>query len=166
MDRTTWDLWVGIFVAVGIAAMIGLAMKVGNLTSTHLGPTYRVQAYYENIGGLKVRAPVKSSGVVVGRVADIRFDNKKYEALVTLDIDTRYQFPKDTIAAIFTSGLLGEQYVGLEAGGEDEMLKNGDKIEQTQGAVVLEKLISQFLYNKASENGNDSGAKNGAKTAE
>ena len=166
MDRTTWDLWVGIFVAVGIAAMIGLAMKVGNLTSTHLGPTYRVQAYYENIGGLKVRAPVKSSGVVVGRVSEISFDNKKYEALVTLDIDNRFQFPKDTIAAIFTSGLLGEQYVGLEAGGEEEVLKNGDKIEQTQGAVVLEKLISQFLYNKASENSNNSNAKNEDKKAE
>ncbi|MCX7628388.1 MAG: outer membrane lipid asymmetry maintenance protein MlaD [Methylophilaceae bacterium] len=166
MNRTTWDLWVGIFVAVGIAAMIGLAMKVGNLTSTHLGPTYRVYAYYNNIGGLKVRAPVKSSGVVVGRVADISFDNKKFEALVALDIDTRYQFPKDTIAAIFTSGLLGEQYVGLEAGGEEEMLKNGDKIEQTQGAVVLEKLISQFLYSKASESSTAPSAKSENKTVE
>jgi phospholipid/cholesterol/gamma-HCH transport system substrate-binding protein len=166
MDRTTLDLWVGIFVAAGIAALIGLAMKVGNLTSTNLGKTYTVQAFYENIGGLKVRAPVKSAGVVVGRVAGISFDNKKYEAMVTLDIDTSYKFPKDTIAAIFTSGLLGEQYVGLEAGGEDDVLKDGDKIESTQGAVVLEKLISQFLYNKASEGGSNSDSKNSDKKAE
>jgi len=165
MDRTTLDLWVGIFVAAGIAALIGLAMKVGNLTSTNIGETYTVQAAYENIGGLKVRAPVKSAGVVVGRVADIRFDNKKFEAVVTLNIDTSYQFPRDTIAAIFTSGLLGEQYVGLEAGAEDDMLKDGDKIESTQGAVVLEKLISQFLYNKASE-GNGSEGGNSDKKAE
>ncbi len=165
MDRTTLDLWVGIFVAVGIAALIGLAMKVGNLTSSNIGKTYTVKAYYENIGGLKVRAPVKSAGVVVGRVADISFDNKKFEALVTLNIDTSYKFPKDTIAAIFTSGLLGEQYVGLEAGAEDDVLKEGDKIESTQGAVVLEKLISQFLYNKASE-GSNSDAKKSDKKAE
>lgn len=165
MDRTTLDLWVGLFVAAGIAALIGLAMKVGNLTSTNIGKTYTVQAYYENIGGLKVRAPVKSAGVVVGRVADISFDNKKFEALVTLNIDTNYKFPKDTIAAIFTSGLLGEQYVGLEAGGEDDVLKEGDKIESTQGAVVLEKLISQFLYNKASEGGSNSDSKNSEKKA-
>ncbi len=166
MDRTTLDLWVGIFVAVGIAALIALAMKVGNLTSTNIGKTYTVQAYYENIGGLKVRAPVKSAGVVVGRVAEISFDNKKFEALVTLDIDTSYQFPKDTIAAIFTSGLLGEQYVGLEAGAEDDVLKDGDKIESTQGAVVLEKLISQFLYNKASEGNSNSDSTNSDKKAE
>ncbi len=160
------DLWVGIFVAAGIAALIALAMKVGNLTSSNLGKTYTVQAYYENIGGLKVRAPVKSAGVVVGRVAEISFDNRKFEALVTLNIDTTYKFPRDTIASILTSGLLGEQYVGLEAGGEDDMLKEGDKIESTQGAVVLEKLISQFLYNKASEGNNSSDATNSDKKAE
>jgi phospholipid/cholesterol/gamma-HCH transport system substrate-binding protein len=160
------DLWVGIFVAAGVAALIALAMKVGNLTSSNLGKTYTVQAYYENIGGLKVRAPVKSAGVVVGRVAEISFDNKKFEALVTLNIDTSYKFPRDTIASILTSGLLGEQYVGLEAGGEDDMLKEGDKIESTQGAVVLEKLISQFLYNKASEGNNSSDATNSDKKAE
>ncbi len=160
------DLWVGIFVAAGVAALIALAMKVGNLTSSNLGKTYTVQAYYENIGGLKVRAPVKSAGVVVGRVAEISFDNKKFEALVTLNIDTSYKFPRDTIASILTSGLLGEQYVGLEAGGEDDMLKEGDKIESTQGAVVLEKLISQFLYNKASEGNSNSGATNSDKKAE
>ncbi|HQR59749.1 MAG TPA: outer membrane lipid asymmetry maintenance protein MlaD [Methylophilaceae bacterium] len=151
MDRTTLDLWVGIFVAMGVAALFGLAMKVGNLTSSQLGATYNVTAAFENIGGLKARAPVKSAGVLVGRVESIRFDDKTYEAVVTLGIDTRYGFPKDTFANIYTSGLLGEQYIGLDPGGDDAMLKNGDKIAHTQDAVVLEKLISQFLYSKASE---------------
>lgn len=151
MERTTMDLWVGIFVAVGIAAMIGLAMKVGNLSSNNLGETYNLTAAFENIGGLKVRAPVKSAGVVVGRIDDIKFDDKAYEALVTVKLSSRYHFPKDTIATIYTSGLLGEQYIGLEAGGDQAMFANGDKIGKTQDAVVLEKLISQFLYSKASE---------------
>lgn len=153
MDRTTLDLWVGIFVAVGVAALIGLAMKVGNLTSNQIGETYAVTAAFENIGGLKSRAPVKSAGVVVGRVDSIQFDNETFEALVTLKIDKHYNFPKDTFANIYTSGLLGEQYVGLDAGGDDVVLKNGDKITHTQDAVVLEKMISQFLYNKASDGG-------------
>ncbi len=151
MDRTTIDLWVGVFVALGVAALLGLAMKVGNLTSNKLGDTYSVSAAFENIGGLKPNAPVKSAGVVVGRVTDIKFDSKAFEAVVTIKIDKRYEFPKDTFANIYTAGLLGEQYLGLEAGGEDDVLKNGDKITQTQDAVVLEKMISQFLYNKASE---------------
>lgn len=137
--------------ALGVAALLGLAMKVGNLTSNKIGDTYSVSAAFENIGGLKPNAPVKSAGVVVGRVADISFDAKSYEAVVTIRIDERYEFPKDTFANIYTAGLLGEQYIGLEAGGEDDVLKNGDKITQTQDAVVLEKMISQFLYNKASE---------------
>lgn len=151
MERATIDLWVGIFVALGFAALLGLAMKVGNLTASDIDETYQVSAYFENIGGLKVRAPVKSAGVVVGRVDEIKFDDEKKEALVTMHIDTRYHFDTDTNASILTSGLLGEQYVGLEAGGEEKLLKDGDKIKMTQGAVVLEKLISQFLYNKASE---------------
>lgn len=151
MDRTTIDLWVGVFVALGVAALLGLAMKVGNLTSNKLGDTYSVSAAFENIGGLKPNAPVKSAGVVVGRVTDISFDSKAYEAVVTIKIDKRFEFPKDTFANIYTAGLLGEQYLGLEAGGEDDVLKNGDKITQTQDAVVLEKMISQFLYSKASE---------------
>lgn len=151
MDRTTIDLWVGVFVALGVAALLGLAMKVGNLTSSNIGETYSVSAAFENIGGLKPNAPVKSAGVVVGRVANIAFDPKAYEAVVTIKIDQRYSFPKDTFANIYTAGLLGEQYIGLEAGGEDDALKNGDKITQTQDAVVLEKMISQFLYSKASE---------------
>lgn len=155
MDRTTIDLWVGVFVALGVAALLGLAMKVGNLTTGKLGETYSVTAAFENIGSLKPRAPVKSAGVVVGRIEDIKFDSTTYEAIVTIDIDKRYPFPKDTFANIYTAGLLGEQYVGLEAGGDDETLKNGDKIMQTQDAVVLEKMISQFLYSKASETKED-----------
>ncbi len=151
MERTTIDLWVGIFVALGIAALLGLAMKVGNLTSTKIGVTYSVTAAFENIGGLKRNAPVKSAGVVVGRVHNIIFNTKRYEAEVTIDIDKRYAFPTDTFANIYTSGLLGEQYVGLEAGGDEDILKDGDKIIQTQSAVVLEKMISQFLFSKASE---------------
>ena len=158
MERTTIDLWVGFFVALGVAAILGLALKVGNLTSSNIGETYTVTAGFENIGGLKPRAPVKSAGVVIGRVDGIRFDAKTYEAQVTLKLDKRYAFPKDTFANIYTAGLLGEQYVGLEAGGEEVNLKEGDRITQTQDAVVLEKMISQFLYNKASENKSDSKA--------
>ena len=151
MERTTIDLWVGIFAAAGAAALLGLAMKVGNLTSNTIGETYTVTAAFENIGGLKPRAPVKSAGVVVGRVDAIQFDTETYEAKVTLKVDKRYPFPKDTFANIYTAGLLGEQYIGLEAGGDTVSLQNGDKITHTQDAVVLEKMISQFLYNKASE---------------
>lgn len=151
MERTTIDLWVGIFVALGVAALLGLAMKVGNLTTSTIGETYAVTADFENIGGLKIRAPVKSAGVVVGRISDIRFDSSNFEAIVSLELDKRYKFPKDTFASIYTAGLLGEQYLGLEAGGDEDVLKNGDKIIHTQDAVVLEKMISQFLYNKASD---------------
>ena len=151
MERTTIDIWVGIFAAAGIAALMGLAMKVGNLTTTSIGETYTVTAAFENVGGLKPRAPVKSAGVVVGRVDNIRFDGKTFEAIVTLKVDKRFPFPKDTFANIYTAGLLGEQYIGLEAGGDPDVLENGDKIMQTQDAVVLEKMISHFLYNKASE---------------
>ena len=151
MERTTIDLWVGIFAVAGAAALLGLALKVGNLTSGTVGETYTVTAAFENIGGLKARAPVKSAGVVVGRVEGIQFDNKTYEALVTIKVDKRYAFPKDTFANIYTAGLLGEQYIGLEAGGDEQPLKEGDRISHTQDAVVLEKMISQFLYSKASE---------------
>lgn len=151
MSRTTIDLWVGIFVALGVAALFGLAMKVGNLTSSDVGDTYEVNAAFDNVGGLKPRAPIKSAGVVVGRVGDISFDTTTYEAVVKLNIDKRFDFPADTFANIYTAGLLGEQYIGLEAGGDEILLKDGDKIAYTQDAVVLEKMISQFLYNKASE---------------
>ena len=151
MERTTIDLWVGIFVALGVAALLGLAMKVGNLTTSNIGETYTVTANFGNIGGLKPRAPVKSAGVVVGRVADIQFDPATFLAVVSLNVDKRYNFTKDTFANIYTAGLLGEQYVSLEVGGDEANLANGDKITQTQDAVVLEKMIGQFLYNKASE---------------
>ena len=163
MERTTIDLWVGIFVALGVAALIGLATKVGNLTTSHIGETYNVTANFENIGGLKPRAPVKSAGVVVGRVSDIKFDAATFEAVISIAIDKRYQFPKDTFANIYTAGLLGEQYIGLEAGGDEVNLANNDKITQTQDAIVLEKMISQFLYSKASEApAETTGAKNGS----
>lgn len=149
MQRLTLDLWVGIFVVAGIAALLFLALKVGNMTGFERGSTYTVRAEFENIGGLKPRAPVKSAGVVVGRVSEIGFDNQSYEAVVTIRLDERFKFPRDTSASIMTSGLLGEQYIALEAGGEEAMLAEGDKLKLTQGAVVLENLIGQFLYNKA-----------------
>ena len=151
MNRSMIDLWVGIFVAVGFAALLFLALKVGNLATFSAGETYNVQARFVNIGSLKVRAPIKSAGVVVGRVADIRFDNETFEALVSMNLDQHYQFPRDSTAKILTSGILGEQYIGLEAGGDGVMLKNADRVRLTQSAVVLENLISQFLFNKAAE---------------
>lgn len=151
MERTALDLWVGVFVAAGLAALLVLAFKVGNMSSFNVSDGYTVTAQFDNIGGLKPRAAVKSAGVVVGRVSQIAFDDKTYEATVTLSLDKRYTFPKDTIAAILTSGLLGEQYIGLDAGGSDKKLANGDKIRITQSAVVLENLISQFLYSKAAD---------------
>ena len=151
MKRTTLDLWVGFFVAIGLASLLFLAIKVGTLTPASSSETYALQARFGNIGGLKVRAPIKSAGVVVGRVKDIRFDQESYLAIVTLDVNANYRFPRDTFATINTSGLLGEQYVGFEAGGDEDMLKSGDFIKKTQDAMVLEKLISQFMYNKASE---------------
>jgi phospholipid/cholesterol/gamma-HCH transport system substrate-binding protein len=151
MNRSMIDLWVGVFVAAGLAGLLFLALKVGNLATFSTNQTYQVEAKFANIGGLKVRGPVKSAGVVVGRVADIRFDNESYEAIVSLTIDTSYKFPRDTTAKILTSGILGEQYIGLEAGGDGVMLKQGDRLRLTQSAVVLENLISQFLFNKAAE---------------
>lgn len=151
MNRSAVDLWVGIFVALGIAALLFLSLKVGNLAGGNLQQPYTLTAKFDNIGGLKVRGPVKSAGVVVGRVNDISFDAQTYEAVVTMNIDSRYQFPKDTYASILTAGLLGEQYIGLDAGSSDTMLAAGGRFMRTQSAVVLEKLISQFLFNKAAE---------------
>lgn len=160
MNRATIDLWVGIFVAIGLGSLLFLALKVGNLASSSTGETYRIEAKFDNIGGLKVRGPIKSAGVVVGRVTDIRLDARDYVAVVGMQIDSRYQFPRDTFATINTSGLLGEQYIGLEIGGDTEMLKNGEAIGKTQSAVVLEKLISQFMFSKAAD---DSGGSNDKK---
>ncbi|MCX7161810.1 MAG: outer membrane lipid asymmetry maintenance protein MlaD [Betaproteobacteria bacterium] len=153
MSRTTLDLWVGFFVAVGLGALLFLALKVGNLASSSSGETYAIKAKFDNIGGLKVRGAVKSAGVVVGRVTEISFDPEAYLAAVTIQVDARYKFPRDTFATINTSGLLGEQYIGFEVGGDTAMLKAGDTIKKTQSAVVLEKLISQFMFNKAAEDG-------------
>lgn len=151
MSRQNVDFWVGCFVLLGLAALVFLALKVGNLSSFSLAETYDVEARFDNIGGLKVRAPVKSAGVVVGRIARVGFDDKTFEGVVTMELEKRYRFPKDTSAKILTSGLLGEQYVGLEPGGDSKMLAANDRITRTQSAVVLENLIGQFLYNKAAE---------------
>jgi phospholipid/cholesterol/gamma-HCH transport system substrate-binding protein len=151
MSKTVLDLWVGLFVIAGVAALLFLALKVGSMSAVNTSDSYQVVARFDNIGGLKPRAPVKSAGVVVGRVADIQFDNETFEAAVTLRLDKRYAFPKDTSAAIMTSGLLGEQYIGLEAGGDSVKLKDKDRVLITQSAVVLENLIGQFLYGKAQE---------------
>jgi len=151
MERSTMDLWVGIFVIIGFGALLFLALKVGNLSVGTTGATYTVIARFDNIGGLKGRAPVRASGVVVGRVSAIAFDNTRYEANVIVTLDAKYKFPKDTTASILTSGILGENYVGLDAGGDSEMLKDGDKIQITQSAVVLERLIGQFLFDKAQQ---------------
>ncbi len=151
MSRKLLDLWVGIFVAMGLAGVLFLALKVGNLSAGNFAETYPLTAKFANIGGLKVRAPVKSAGVVVGRVADIRFDHKHYKAVVTFHINECYRFPRDTFALILTAGLLGEQYIGLDPGGDEKMLQANDVITKTQSAVVLESLISQFMFNKASE---------------
>jgi len=151
MQRTTIDLWVGIFVVAGIAALVMLAMKVGNLGTYNVSEAYQVHAYFSNIGGLKPKASIKSAGVLVGRVTEITLDTARYEAKVVMSLDKRYQFPKDTFANILTSGLLGEQYIGLMPGGDEEMLKNGEQVKKTQSAVVLEELIGKFLYSKAAE---------------
>jgi len=154
MDRKILDLWVGIFVAAGLAALLVLALKVSNASTTfNTSDSYTVIAEFDNIGGLKPRAPVKSAGVLVGRVESIGFDNQKFVARVELKLDKRYQFPTDSSASILTSGLLGEQYIGLEGGAEDALLGDGDRMKLTQSAVVLERLIGQFLYGKAAEGG-------------
>ena len=151
MNRRTIDVWVGVFVMIGLGAVLFLALKVANLSSFSAAESYQVKAKFDNIGGLKVRAPVKVAGVVIGRVSDVRFDNETFEAVVSFSVDKRYQFPRDTSAKILTSGLLGEQYIGLAAGGDTVNLKDGDTLKLTQSAVVLENLISQFLYSKAAD---------------
>ena len=149
MNRSTIDLWVGFFVVIGIAAIAFLSLKVGNLTSVSSAPGYHLEASFDNIGGLKMRAPVKAAGVVVGRVERIDLDPHTYQARVSMKIDRGYQFTRDTIASILTSGLLGEVYIGLDVGGDTQMLADGGKIAKTQSAMVLEKLIGQFLFDKA-----------------
>lgn len=161
MERTTLDMWVGAFVVGGLIALLILAFKVGNLSGFDGSETYRVYGKFDNIGGLKTKAPVKSSGVVVGRVAGIQFDNKTFQALVEIRLSKNYLFPKDTSAAILTSGLLGEQYIGLEAGGDEKNLTDGDNFMLTQSAMVLEQLIGQFIFSKAAEEGDDKNSAQG-----
>jgi phospholipid/cholesterol/gamma-HCH transport system substrate-binding protein len=162
MEKKNYDLWVGLFVLLGLAALLFLALKAANLAGFQSGGTYAVTARFDNIGGLKAHAPVKSAGVVVGRIDTIKFDSKTYQATVAMNIDSQYNFPKDSSAKILTAGLLGEQYIGLDAGGDDKPLVTGDRIKQTQSAIVLETLISQFIYSKAS----DSAPKDAAPAAE
>jgi phospholipid/cholesterol/gamma-HCH transport system substrate-binding protein len=153
LNRSALDLWVGTFVAIGIGAVLFLALKVGNLISFGSTPGYRLEARFDNIGGLKLRASVKAAGVVVGRVERIRLDPTTYQAVVTVKIDEGYQFTTDTIASILTSGLLGDVYIGLDAGGDTKMLTDGGTLAKTQSGIVLEKLIGQFLFDKAATGG-------------
>lgn len=153
MQRSKNDVWVGLFVLIGAAAILFLALQSANLLSLNFQTTYAVSAKFQNVGGLKPKAAVRSGGVVVGRVQDISFDDKTYQARVVLALESRYVFPKDSSLKILTSGLLGEQYIGIEAGAETKNLAAGDTVGATQSAVVLENLIGQFLYRKASDSG-------------
>ena len=153
MAKKSIETLVGLFVLLGILGLVFLALKTANLGNLGRADTYRLQARFDNIGGLKVRAPVRSAGVTVGNVTAITLDPKSYQGVVTIEVDRRYQFPKDTSAKILTAGLLGDQYIGLEAGGDDKSLEAGQTIAQTQSAVVLESLIGQLLTGKAAEAG-------------
>jgi len=153
MGRKGIETLVGVFVLLGLIAVVFLALKAANLASFSTGPTYAITARFDNIGGLKVRAPVKSAGVTVGRVTGIALDPQSYQGRVTMELDAGVKFPADTSAKILTSGLLGDQYIGLEPGGSDKSLEGGSQIRMTQSAVVLENLIGQFLYNRAAEGG-------------
>lgn len=159
MQSSRHDTLVGLFVLLGCAALLFLALKAGNLLSMSFDETYQLVAKFDNIGGLKARAPVKSAGVVIGRVESISFDDKTFQAKVVINLHKGLAFPKDSSAKILTAGLLGEQYIGLEPGAEEKNLEAGDVIKQTQSAVVLENLIGQFLYNKAADSGTPAEAK-------
>jgi phospholipid/cholesterol/gamma-HCH transport system substrate-binding protein len=151
MQRSKNDVWVGLFVLIGGAALLFLALKSANLLTLNFDKSYPITAKFDNIGGLKPQAAVKSAGVVVGRVENITFDDKSYQASVHIALQTRYAFPKDSSLKILTSGLLGEQYIGVEPGGDEKNLVAGDIVKATQSAVVLENLISQFLFSKAAD---------------
>ena len=158
MERSKNDLWVGLFVMIGLAALVFLALQAANLLSLNFQSTYRITAQFDNIGGLKPKAAVRSGGVVVGRVAGISFDDERYQARIDLDMDARFKFPKDSSLKILTIGLLGDQYIGIEPGADEHNLASGDLVTATQSAVVLENLIGQFLYSKAEENAAPAGA--------
>jgi phospholipid/cholesterol/gamma-HCH transport system substrate-binding protein len=160
VQRAKNDVWVGLFVMVGLAAILFLALKSANLLTLSFQSDYRVTAKFDNIGGLKPKAAVKSAGVVVGRVESINFDDQSFQAIVTLALESRYAFPKDSSLKILTSGLLGEQYVGIQPGADEKTLAAGDNVSSTQSAVVLENLIGQFLYSKAAEAGPSQGTGN------
>lgn len=153
MQTSKNDTWVGLFVLIGAAALVFLALQSANLLSLSFEQTYKVTARFDNIGGLKPKAAVKSAGVVIGRVESITFDDQSFQATVHMALEKRYAFPKDSSLKILTSGLLGDQYIGIEAGADEHNLAEGDRITATQSAVVLENLIGQFLYNKAEEGG-------------
>jgi phospholipid/cholesterol/gamma-HCH transport system substrate-binding protein len=158
MGRRSIETMVGLFVLLGMLGLVFLALKAANLGSFTGGDTYTLTARFDNIGGLKVRAPVRSAGVTVGRVSAITLDGKTFQGVVTLEVDRRFQFPKDSAAKILTSGLLGDQYIGLEPGGEEKNLAAGDTVAQTQSAVVLENLIGQFLTGRAADAGSEPAA--------
>lgn len=153
MQRSKNDVWVGLFVLIGLVAIMFLALQAANLLTLSFQKTYSVTAKFDNVGGVKPKAAVRSAGVVVGRVENIVFDDKSFQAVVTLALENRYVFPKDSSLKILTSGLLGEQYLGIEPGAEEQTLASGDTITSTQSAVVLENLISQFLFSKAADSG-------------
>jgi phospholipid/cholesterol/gamma-HCH transport system substrate-binding protein len=159
MQKNRNDVWVGLFVLVGTLALLFMALKAANLLQVNFQPTSEVRARFDNIGGLKVNAAVKSAGVVVGRVQRVALDPQRFQAEVVLAMDSAYAFPKDSSLKILTSGLLGEQYVGIQAGYDEAVLKAGDVVSETQSAVVLENLISQFLFNQAAKPGAESEAK-------
>lgn len=163
MQSSKNDLWVGLFVMLGALALVFLALQSANLLSLSFAPGYRITARFDNVGGLKPQAAVRGAGVVVGRVESIAFDDKTYQAQVTLAMQQRYAFPKDSSLKILTSGLLGEQYIGIEAGADEQTLAAGDAVSATQSAVVLENLIGQFLYGKAEQGGKAATARDGAK---
>ena len=160
MQRSKNDVWVGLFVLIGAVAILFLALQAANLLSLNFQSNYTVSAKFDNVGGLKPKAAVRSGGVVVGRVESLVFDDKTFQARVTLALESRYAFPKDSSLKILTSGLLGEQYIGIEAGADEKNLVAGDTVTATQSAVVLENLIGQFLYRQAEDSGKDNGAGN------
>ncbi|MBT9596895.1 MAG: outer membrane lipid asymmetry maintenance protein MlaD [Vitreoscilla sp.] len=159
MSKKSIETLVGLFVVLGVAALLFVSLKAANLASFSNGESYKLQARFDNIGGLKARAPVRSAGVVVGRVTKIALDAKTYQGVVTLEISQGVEFPKDSSAKILTAGLLGDQYIGIEPGADDKNFAAGDVIKQTQSAVVLENLIGQFLFNKAADAGTEAGDK-------
>jgi phospholipid/cholesterol/gamma-HCH transport system substrate-binding protein len=166
VQRSKNDVWVGLFVLAGAVAILFLALQAANLLTLSFQSTYQLGAKFDNIGGLKPKAAVRSSGVVVGRVDSITFDDTTFQARVTLAMEERFVFPKDSSLKILTSGLLGEQYIGIQAGYADDKLVAGDTITNTQSAVVLENLIGQFLFSNAAKSSDPTGSESPSTAAE